>query len=511
MISKSGNRLIVHNTFILYVRMFVVMLIQFYTTRVILNSLGVTDFGIYGVVGGIVVICNSIVGSLGSATSRFIMVELGRPNSERLNLVFWTAIVLHILIATGLSILCETVGMWFLHTQMTIPADRLFAAEWVLHFSVLSVMFSILQVPYVAVIIGNENMNVYAYGGMLEAFGTLVIAFIIDCNPVDRLIWYSLLLMGLKIIITIYYRAYCLRNYIKEQFQMPHDKALYREIMSYSLYDLIGNLSIMAQGQGLNMVLNVYCGPIVNAAYNITEKTRNASMTFANNFLTAIKPQIISHYVIHDVPGMMRLVRNGSILSYMLIFLVIPPLCFDIDAVLKLWLGAYPPYTSQFVIISMFCVLLNSFRAPRITAFHATGHIRLSNLITGGILCSALPIGYLLMRYHSDPVSVFWVMLGTVFIADITNLLILKRYINYSISDFLRKVHLKCALISSITMPIVYCLTLWMNPGLIRFIACLFVSGIIIAVCTWFLVLEQSHRGKIISAVNQMRIWNIIH
>lgn len=481
--------------------MLVIMCVQLYTSRIILSSLGVVDFGLYGVVGGVVVIFSTLVGSFGSATSRYFTVELGRGDFEQLKKVFSTALALHFVIALVIMLVCESIGLWFLNTQMEIPPDRMYAAQWLFQFSIITAAFTIFQVPYNAAIIAHEEMAIYAYVGLLEAFGKLTIAYLISFSPIDKLIWYGLLLMLLQIVVMRIYCSYCLRRYKETHFKLQRDKGLYKNMLTYSSYDMIGSMSVMAQGQGLNVVLNIFCGPVVNAARSIAYQVQGATTQFSNNFLTAVRPQIIKLYALNEVGAMMKLVYKSSIFTYVLMLMIVLPLSLEVRLVLSLWLGDYPEYTDTFTVIILINTLLNAFRNPRITVFHATGHIKLSNLITGSILCSALPLGYLLMKLGFNPNAVFWGMLATTILSDVTNLLILKRYVQYSISDFLRKVHLKCFLITLMAFAVVLPVTFSMDDGIYRLLVCTFVSIITISVFSWIIVLNKNQRKKVVSII----------
>lgn len=485
----------------LYLRTLGIICIQFYASRIILVSLGIVDFGIYGVVGGVVLIFFTMVGAFGSATSRFFTIELGRNDFEQLKKVFSTAVAIHFAIALGVMLICESIGLWFLNTQMDIPPERMCAAQWLYQFSIISVMFIIVQVPYNAAIIAHEEMSVYAYVGLLDALGKLGIAYFTSFSPIDKLIWYGLLLMLLQIAVTCIYYFYSLHCYKETHFRLQYDKNLYKSMFAYSSYDMIGSMSVMAQGQGLNMVLNVFCGPAVNAARAIAYQVQGAATQFSNNFLTAIRPQIVKLYAQNDVEAMLNLVRQGSIIAYVLMLMIILPLSINIKFVLLFWLGDCPKYTDTFTVIILINALFNAFRAPRGTVFHATGHIKLSNLVTGSILCLALPLGYLLMKLGFNPNAVFWGMLGTTIISDVTNLLILRRYVQYSISDFLKKVHFKCCFVTLVTLAIVFSVTFSMNDGFGRLLVCTFVSIMSVSTLSWIVVLNRCQREKIVSII----------
>ena len=499
---SDNNKRIAKNTSLLYVRMAVVMCVQLYTSRVILNALGAADYGIYGVVGGLVVLFSSLNGSLGSSTSRFFTVELGRNAFSQLKKVFSTAVAIHLTMALIVLVLAETIGLWFLSEKMIIPEDRMTAAFVVFQLSVVSSLISVTQVPYNAAIIAHEHMNVYAYVGLFEAFGMLVVAFLIKVAPFDRLIWYALLIFLIRIIVMIFYRWYCLHHFEESHFTFQRDKKLYKGMLSYALFDSIGNLSVMAQGQGLNMVLNVFHGPVVNAARTIAYSIQGAVIQFANNFLTAVNPQIIKYYAQGQVEDMMLLVRRSSIGAFLVLYMIMLPLSLEIHYVLSLWLGNYPAYTASFAVIVLVNELLNAFRRPRITIFHATGHIKLSNVVTGTILCLALPLGYVLMKLGYSPTAVFYGMLATTLMAEVSNLLILKRYIDYSIRGFLLTVHCKVLCIALLVSILPVFSHYIMPESFVRLAVVSLTSVVSVALCIWVVVLDRQSRAKVRNAVS---------
>lgn len=495
----ENNKRIARNSLLLYIRMFIVMCIQLYTSRIILQTLGVVDFGIYGVVGGIVTMFTFLNGALGSATSRYFTFELGKGNLEKLRKVFCLSVVNHIIIAIIILLLSETVGLWFLYEKMIIPTERMYAALWVFHISVLTACFSLTQVPYTAAIIAHERMGIYAYVGLVEVILKLAVVYAITYSPIDKLIFYAISLFILQVTVMMIYRFYCIRSYNECHFKLYKDKQLSKEMLQYASYDLIGNASVMAQGQGLNIILNMFAGPIANAARAIAFQIQGAVTQFSNNFITAVRPQIIKYYAQNDIENMMKLVKQSSIFTYILMLMIILPISLEIKKILQLWLVKFPDYTIPFTILVLITSLLNAFRNPRITIFHATGNIKLSNIITGSVLCLALPIGYVLMRLGFSPISIFWGMLVCTIIADITNLLILKKYIKYSITQFVLTVHLKCLLFTLIVLVLVYPIHYYLNEGIVRLCIVILSSVIISFVTSWFFFIPTDIKKRIIS------------
>lgn len=505
---SQSNKIVARNTIILYLRMFFVMCVQLYTSRVILSALGVVDFGIYGVVGGIVVMFSSITGSLGGAVSRYLTVELGKNDYPALNKVFCSSLLMLVLEGLLVVALCESLGVWFLYNKMEIPLDRISAAFWVLQFSILSSFISITQVPYTSVVIAHENMKIYAYVGIFEAIAKLIVAFLILINPIDKLIWYATLILIIQLSSMLFLRIYCIRKYSEVKFHFHSDYKQYKEIFAYSMYDMIGNLSVMLQGQGLNMLLNTFFGPVVNAARAIAYQVLGAANQFSGNFMTALRPRIIKLYAQGCESEMMRLVYTGSVAVFVLMLAIILPLSFEIEYVLTLWLGEFPDYAKSFTVFVLIASLLNAARNPRIIVFHATGKIRLSNIVTGTILCLAFPIGYVFLKMGFSPNSVFYGMLLTVCMAEISNMIILKRCIHFSIIDFCLKVHLKNAAISACCIATVYLVHQNFDAGMLRLVVVVLTSTISIALCSWFIALNKDQRETIKKIIKQ-RLVNV--
>ena len=312
----SDNKQIAKNTMFLYFRMFLIMGVSLYTSRVVLATLGVVDYGLYNVVGGIVTMFSFLNGSLGAATSRYITFELGKKNYERFNKIFNVSLLTHIFIGIIIVLLAETIGLWFFYEKMIIPEERLNAAFWVYQISIFSTLISLIQVPYNATIIAHENMKVYAYVGIVEVILKLVVVFLLVISPFDKLIFYASLLFIINIGIILFYRIYCIKRYQESRIKLCREKILYKDMFKFAGSDLIGNVSVLAQGQGLNLLLNVFFGPVVNAARAVAYQVQGAVTQFGNNFMTAVRPQIIKLYAQGEIKEMFKLVYLSSNFSY---------------------------------------------------------------------------------------------------------------------------------------------------------------------------------------------------
>lgn len=494
----ADNKRIAKNTVFLYIRMLLVMGATLYTSRIVLNVLGAEDYGLYNVVGGLVTMFTFLNGSLGSATSRYITFELGRKDYERVNRVFNVALLIHIILAVLIIILAETIGLWFFYEKMTIPEERMSAAFWVYQISILTCFFSLTQVPYNAMIIANENMRIYAWVGIVESVFKLAIAFILPFAPFDTLVYYALLLCVVQISIMLFYRIYCGRNFKESKIILYKDKTLYKEMFSYAGSDLIGNLSVLAQGQGLNILLNMFFGPVVNAARGIAYQVQGAVTQFSNNFMTAVRPQIIKSYAEGDINGMMRLVKDSSCFSFYLMWLICMPIFLETDYILSLWLGEYPEHSVSFLRLVLILCLIQTLKTPRTTVFHATGHIQRINIVVGSILCGVLPVAYLLLKFGCEPESVFMAANVTMVVSEFVSALILKRYIDYSASKYLMEVHGRCILVAclSILMPVMI-YDIWLEPTFGRLVLTVFITSISIITVVFAVGIRSGERRKV--------------
>lgn len=482
----------------LYFRMMLIMGVALFTSRIVLKNLGIEDFGIYNVVGGIVTMFTFLNGSLGSATSRYITFELGKKNYERLNQVFNVAFLIHVVIGIIVIVLAETVGLWFFYEKMSIPADRIDAAQWVYQISILTCFFSLTQVPYNAAIIAHENMKVYAWVGIVEVICKLVIVYLLVLSPFDKLVFYAAMLCLLQVGIMMFYRFYCLRNYEESRIRLYREKGLYREMFGYAGSDLIGNISVLAQGQGLNLLLNVFFGPVVNAARGVAYQVQGAVTQFSNNFMTAVKPQIIKSYAQGDIDGMMVLVKNSSCFSFYLMWMISFPIMLEADYILSLWLGKYPDHTVTFLILVLVLCLIQTLKTPRTTVYHATGHLKLTNLVVGGILCAAFPLAYLFLKMGMSPESVFWAANISMALSEVASVLILKRYIDYSVTSYLMSVHGRCIIVAALSAIVPFLLfDRWMEPSFLRLMTTCVLTTLSIMAVVFTIGMDREMRVKL--------------
>lgn len=484
--NRENTKRIAKNTMMLYIRMLFGMLVSLYTSRVVLQALGVEDYGIYNVVGGFVAMFSMISTSLSSSVSRFLTFELGRGDTGRLKKVFSTSVSIHIILIIIIFLLAETVGVWFLNNKMTIPEDRLFAANWVFHASILSFMFSLLSVPYNASIIAHEHMNIFAYIGIGDILLRLFVVLFIAYSPWvgDRLITYSLLLVAVSISIQIFYMFYCRSHFTECRFRVHFYRNIFKEMGSFAFWNFIGCTAGLLKEQGVNILLNIFIGPVVNAARGIATTVNNAITSFASNFMTALNPQITKSYASGDYGYMNSLIERGSRFSFYIMLVFILPVMFETEFILNIWLGIYPEYTVNFVRLTLVVSAIDILSNTLVNLQAATGKIRNYQLVVGGMLMMNFPLSYLCLKLELSPVSVYIVAIVVAVYCLFLRLLFLRRMVEkFSMSSFLRNVSvnvLKVVLAASIIPLLV---TLLMDDSWMRFLL-LVPFSIVCTVCS---------------------------
>jgi O-antigen/teichoic acid export membrane protein len=454
--SSQNNRRIAKNTLMLYFRMILTMLVSLYTSRVILNTLGVEDYGIYNVVGGVVSMFAFFNSAMSSATQRFLSYEIGRGDFVQLRKTFNATQVIHIGIAVLIFILAETVGLWFVKTYLVIPAERLEAAIWVYHFSVLSFMVSIIQVPYNATIIAHERMNVYAYVSIMEVTFKLLIVFMLTWITYDKLKLYGILYFAVVFVIAAIYRVYTRRNFEESKFEVVKDKRLYKTLISYSGWSLFGNIAGVAQGQGVNIILNIFFGPVVNAARGVAMQVQSAVNSFVTNFQMAVNPQIIKSYAANENEYMISLIIRSSKFSFYLLFLLSLPIILEIDQILKMWLINVPSYAPIFTVLILVVILITSISGPLKIAVQATGKIAVYQAVIGTLLFMTLPISYYFLKLGYPPEVTLYITIVIEILALIFRFFFLKKIINFPVARFIKDVVIRNIIIVllSVSLPL---------------------------------------------------------
>ena len=507
MSENSSNKRIVKNTIFLYVRMMVVMIVALFTSRIILNTLGAIDYGIYNVVGGIVTIVAFLNSALGGSTSRYLTFALGEGILEKQKKTFGAALNLHICIALLVLIVGETIGLWFFYEKMIIPEDRVSAALWVYQFSIVTTMISFTQVPYNASLIAHEKMSIYAYVGLYEAFSKLTIAYLITISPIDNLVFYGSLLLLNTIAVQMFYRWYAVKNFSECRFSLVKDKALYKQLLSYGGWDLFGNLAVVCQGQGVNLLLNVFFGPVVNAARAIAFQIQGAVLQFVSNFMTAVRPQVIKNYAEGNVERMYSLTFYTAKFSYMLMLALVVPICCEIKFILHLWLGdAVPENTALFAVLVLVTYTWRTFHIAALMPFHAIGNIKTGNVTIGSLMIATLPIGYVLFKIGIPAYSVFLVIFAVEIVGMFAIYWLIHNYEYFPYLDIFRKILIPSTAVTLLTVALPLYIINFMEDGWLRLILVCVSSEITLVLSAFYIGLNKSERSRIISlAKNKLK------
>ena len=374
MSTNSPNQRIAKNSIYLSIRMVIVLCITLYTTREVLAVLGVEDYGIYNVVCGFVSMFAFLNTSMSNGIQRFFNYEYGKNGEEGANQVFWTALVIQAILALVIILLTETIGMWYLYHKMVIPAERMLAAQWIFQFSILSFLFLIMQAPFTAVVMAHEHMNFYALVSVLDALLKLGIVFLIPVLKGDQLILYGILMALISLVNFGLYYVYTKTNFAEIELPRILDKQMFRPMLSFSGWNLFGSFSNMMKEQGINLIMNLFFGPIVNAARGIASQVNSGLQSFVSNLSIAIRPQIVQSFAIGDTTRTIRLMFSMSKLSCCFLYMIALPVIIEIDYILKLWLGNnVPAHTAMFVIIIVLTSFLNNLNAAVSAVIHASG------------------------------------------------------------------------------------------------------------------------------------------
>lgn len=501
---EASNHKIARNTIFLYLRLVVVMLVNLYTTRVVLEVLGISDYGIYNVVCGFVSLFGVLNTSLSNGVQRFYNYELGKGGEDSVVKVFNTSITIQVALSIILFIALETIGTWYLNTKMDIPLDRVEAANYIFQFSILSMMFVVLQVPYNAAIIAYERMDFYAIVSILDVSIKLIVVILLPYLSGDKLIIYGLLLSLVGLLNFILYYGYCKRNFVHLKFRRIFDWGLFKTMFTFSGWNLFGTFAYMMKGQGINVLLNAFFGTVVNAANGIATQVSNAIQSLALNLTLAFKPQLTQSYAQGEYTRTESLMFSLSKISYLLVCIISIPIIVDLHFILGLWLGEnIPDYTIAFTRLTILTMIISVLNTPITQVIHATGKMRKYQLTTSLIICSILPISWLLLKFGCEAESVFYVGIVITIINQIACAWVLKSVFVYSIRKYFKQVILFCILI--IPIPIYtsnYIYTI-MPEGITRFVIVFITCSVMICACA-LVLLNKYEKRMLYSMLNKI-------
>ena len=505
--TAENTKRIAKNTLMLYVRMLFGMLVSLYTSRVVLNTLGVEDYGIYNVVGGFVGMFSLISNSLSASTSRFLTFELGKGDMKRLKEIFSTSLLIHVALAGVVLVLAESIGVWFLNTQMTIPSERLYAANWVFQASILSFMFGLFSVPYNASIVSHERMSAFAYIGILDILLRLSIVLFIAYAPFrfDRLIVYSLLLVAVGMSLQCVYLWYCRTNFEECRLHFHFNKECWKEMSSFAGWNFIGASSAVLKDQGVNILLNLFNGPILNAARGISNSVNTAVTGFAGNFMAALNPQITKSYASKDHLYMISLVERGTRFSFYILLIFALPILLETDFILTLWLKQFPEHTINFVRLVLLLSLCDTLSNTLITLQLATGKIRNYQIVVGGMQMMNFPLSYICLKIGFPPESTLIVAILISLSNLLLRLLFLRKMAGLPMKQYLRNVCwnvLMVLCIASILPTLIFCN---LTSGWFRFISIVFTCLISVSTVVYFIGCKHSERQYIQEKISSLK------
>lgn len=499
--NTEKTKRIAKNTVYLYGRMLFGMLVSLYTSRVILNALGVVDFGIQNVVGGLVSMFSLMSSALSSSISRFITFELGAGNEKKLREVFSTSLLIQIGLGIIVLLIAETVGLWFLNNRMVIPADRLYAANWIFQASVLSFIIGLLSCPYNALLVAYERMNVFAYFGILNIFLNLAIVLFVAYAPFnfDKLIVYSISLMAVGLVMQFFLWRYCFKHFA-ESHELPRFyKRSWKEMSGFAGWNAIGCTAGILKDQGVNVLINIFFGPAVNAARGIAGSVSAAVGSFSGNFLTAVSPQITKSYATNEHDYLFMLIERSSRFGFYLLLCISLPILLETQFVLTLWLKTVPEYAVIFVKLTLMCSLLEILSSSLITLQVATGKIRDYQIAVGGLLLMNFPVSWLVLKLGAQP----WMVYMIAFVIGIGCMLLrlwfLRRMVGLSMRGYLKKVVLNVSVTAAVSVVVPTVVFFTLPEGFPRLVSVVLVSIISTAVCTLYIGCTSGERSFLLS------------
>jgi Na+-driven multidrug efflux pump len=482
------------------------MVISLFTSRVVLSALGVENYGINNVVGGVVGMFSVVSGSLSGSISRFITFELGRKDYSKLQSIFSTAVNVQILLSFVIIFLGETLGVWFLNHKMDIPADRLYAANWVLQCSLLSFCVGLISVPYNALIIAHEKMSAFAYMSIVEVSFKLIIVYALYISPFDKLISFSILTLTISIVMRIIYGNYSRRHFEEAKYKLQLDAKLFKEISSFAGWSFLTNTAYLFNTQGVNILMNLFFGVTVNAARGIASQVESAVMSYVGNFTVAINPQITKSYAAGEYNSMNSLICRGSKFSYFLMLFFALPIMLEAEYILKLWLTIVPEYTVIFIRLSFIATMINMLGGTGYTACMATGNIKKYTIMMTTVGFIVFPMSWIMYKIGCPPYASYIAFIIVYILVNITRLFLMKQLLNFDPMLFIREVIYKITVVTLVALILPLSLSYEMDSSLLKCIVVILTSLLSTGASIYFLGLSNNEQMVI-----SQKLKKIIH
>ncbi len=496
----SNTTRIAKNTLALYFRQILIMLVSLYTVRVVLNTLGAEDYGIYNVVAGVVVLFSFVNNAMATSVQRFLNFYLGKNDVEKTRNVYSTSLVIHGIICLIFVVLAETVGLWFMNAKLNIPAGRSNATFWCYQAAVITTLANIMRVPYNAVIIAYEKMSFFAGLSIVEAVLKLAVVFLLKITLLDKLVFYSFLLAGVSFVILAIYKFYCNKNFEIAHYRINQDKGLGKELVSFSGWSLFGAVANVANSQGTNIVLNIFTNVTVNAAMGIANQVNAAVYSFVSNFQTAFNPQIVKSYAAGEKEEFNQLIFRTSKFSFLLLWIIVLPLSLNLKTILSLWLKNVPDYSICFVQLILIYSLVDALNGPLWFAVQAQGKIRNYQIIVSILIFLNLPLSIVAFILGGNPYSILIIRIALGLIITCFRIIYLKRNLGFDARKFLLNAVLRCVLIAVLSFLLVRICTFKFSGILYFFVSC----GLSILFCgllSFFCGFTKNERNMVFSFV----------
>lgn len=468
--SVTKNRRIAKNTLLLYIRTFLVMIVSLYTSRVTLQALGIDNYGIYNVIGGLVAMFTVVSGPMSSAISRFLTYGLGKGDLKHLQTVFSTSVIVLLILGAIVILIGETIGLWFLNFKLNIPSESIYAANWVLQCSLATMVLQLINIPYSAAIISHEKMGVYAYMSILEIGLKLILVLLLLNVTRYVLIIYAFGVLTIYAINRLIYGIYCSKKFQECRFIKAFDKKIFKEVSSFATWSFWGNTASLFNTQGVGMLMNMFGGVVVNAAKGLTGQVESAVMSFVNSFTTAFTPQIIKSYAEENKSYMFSLMERGTKFSFFLMLMFLIPLEFEANVVLSLWLERVPEYTVSFLRLSLVCTAIMLIGQPYLQGLLATGNIRNYQIWVSIIGSSVFLFTWLFYRIGYPIISFYWVNMTVYFLLIWLRMWFVQKQLGYKISQFSGNVFFPIVKASILSLVIPALISILMKDGLLRLI-----------------------------------------
>lgn len=503
--NKENSKRIAKNTLLLYIRLIFTMAVGLFTSRVILATLGVEDYGVYNVVAGFVLMFSFFTSSLGAAISRFLTYELGKGENVRLQRIFSTSVNVQLLLSIVILILAEAIGIWFVNNKLNIPADRLYAANWTFQCAIIAFILNLISVPYNAAIIAHERMSAFAYISILEVTLKLAIVYVLYISPIDKLITYSILFACVGLVIRLVYGGYCRKHFSECRYQAVIDKPMLKEITGFAGWNLLGSGAYLFNTQGVNIVMNLFFGVTVNAARGIATQVEGVVRQFVTNFTTALNPQITKSYATGNMEYMYTLVCRGAKYSYFLMLVLAVPFMFEADIILKLWLDNVPEYTSIFLRLTMIGALCDILGNSTANACWATGKVKKYYLWVGSIGSLVFFISYALFKMGFPAYTSYIVFIVIYAILIFIKLYIIKGLIDFPVVMFYKETLLRILPVTVFTFVITSFVYLTLEESIGRMLLMTLLSTFTLGISIFLLGLEQSEKQIVTNKISHFR------